>query len=180
MNALLPLLVGLADAGSVTVAVPAPPHARLVQAIQLPLVTRRLRHAGGAEVDVRLALDAHRRHHLHAADLVLVFDEYVRVGPVLGFGPFVVAHLDDGHHGPALAKVIRYKHGKGHWKSQGNGGGHGPWDEKHGGKHLTDGHSAASPGHAGKAGRGNAGHGKSRGGKGNGGGNGHGNGKGKK
>lgn len=171
MNALLPLLVSLADAGSVTVAVPAPPHARLVQAIQLPLVTRRLRHAGGAEVDVRLALDAHRRHHLHAADLVLVFDEYVRVGPVLGFGPFVVAYLDDGHHGPALAKFIRHEHGEGHGK------GHGPWDEKHGGKHLTYGHYAASPG-ASSHGHGNPGKGRGNG-KGHGNGN-HGHGKGKK
>lgn len=180
MNPLFPLLfVGLADAGpTVSVAVPAPPHARILRAIELPIAARSLRRAGALEVDVRLVLDGHRRHHLHASDALLVFETYHLHGPVHGFGSFVVTHLDDGVRGPSLAKAIRYKHGKGHWK----GNGHGRHDEKHRGKHLSDGHhvyaygASGHDGH-GKSSKGYGGHGKS---KGNGNGHGKGHDKGKK
>ncbi len=130
MNLLLPLLATLASAGPTVVVAP---QVAIVQAIELPIVARDLRHAGGLEVDLQITLSSARRHQLPPGDVVLVFRDYVRYGPVYGFGPFVVARWDEGLRGKALARAIHREHA---WSKRGNG--HGPFDAKHGGKHADE------------------------------------------
>lgn len=122
---------------------PAEAHPRIVRALELPVQARALRHAGALEVDLQIALSSARHHHLPPADVVVVFGQYVALVPVAGppvqgFGPFLAARWDDGLRGRALASAIKRTHGHGP-------PGHGPYDAKHGGKHLD-----AGPGWAGR------------------------------
>lgn len=140
MLPLLLVLLGFSVAGTtVTVAVPSPPHVRIARALQLPIAAHALRRHGAVETDVRVTIDAGRRHHLPPAEVVLMLHDYVRFvrvyGPSPGFGPFIVARLDEGFRGPTLARAIRARQA---WHPSGNAYGwdeHGPDDAKHAGKH---------------------------------------------
>lgn len=135
-----------------------------LRALELPLMTDRLRRQGIPETDIRGLLDATKNAGLPADEATDVVDEAAEAvkdnGPVDNFGAFVKTQLDAGLRGKELAAAIRAEHvanGKGGGKPENAGP---PADH---GKHGSGGHEHGPGGGHGPNGGGGEGHGRAPG-----------------